>query len=157
MISGTCVGTYDPSNYITSPNYPQQYGNDIDCRWLISSPGGNNLTLSFLDFKTESSSDILIVYEGSNVHGSLIDTYSGDNTPSPIVSNGNNMYLRFTSNSYNSYTRYNTYRGFKIGVSGKYKYYYTMVKITEGNTKMIYLLILCIFDFSLRIPCCYYH
>ena len=124
-ISGTCVGTYDPSNYITSPNYPQQYGKDIDCRWLISSPGGNNLTLSFLDFETESSSDILIVYEGSNVHGSLIDTYSGDNTPSPIVSNGNNMYLRFTSDS-DSYT---TYRGFKIGVSGKYQYYYTMMKI----------------------------
>ena len=123
VISGTCIGTYDPSNYITSPNYPQQYGKDIDCRWLISSPGDNNLTLSFLDFKTESSSDILIVYEGSNVHGSLIDTYSGDNTPSPIVSNGNNMYLRFTSDSYT------TYRGFKIGVSGKYQYYYTMIKI----------------------------
>ena len=75
------------------------------------------MTLSFLDFETESSSDILKVYEGPNVHGSLIDTYSGDNTPSPIVSNGNNMYLRFTSNSYT------TDRGFKIGVSGKYKYY----------------------------------
>ena len=122
-ISGTCVGTYDPSNYITSPNYPQQYGKDIDCRWLISSPGGNNLTLSFLDFKTESSSDILIVYEGPNVHGSLIDTYSGYNTPSPIVSNGNNMYLRFTSSSYR------TYRGFKIGFSGKYQYYHTMIRI----------------------------
>ena len=146
-ISGTCVGTYDPSNYITSPNYPQQYGKDIDCRWLISSAGGNNLTLSFLDFKTESSSDILIVYEGSNVHGSLIDTYSGDNTPSPIVSNGNNMYLRFTSDF-----RW-TSRGFKIVVSGKYQYYYTMIKIfLSENTKMIYLLILYIFDFSLRIP-----
>ena len=123
-ISGTCIGTYDPSNYITSPNYPQQYGKDIDCRWLISSPGGNNLTLSFLDFKTESSSDILIVYEGSNVHGSLIDyTVYSANTPSPIVSNGNNMYLRFTSDSYT------TYRGFKIGVSGKYQYYYTMIII----------------------------
>ena len=115
-ISGTCVGTYGPSNYITSPNYPQQYGNGIDCRWLISSPGGNNLTISFLDFKIErieSSSDNLKVYDGSNIHGSLIDTYSGDDTPTPIVSNGNNMYLRFTSNSYN------TYRGFKIGVAGK--------------------------------------
>ena len=122
-ISGTCVGTYDPSNYITSPNYPQHYGKDIDCRWLISSPGGNNLTLSFLDFKTRSSSDILKVYEGSNVHGSLLDTYSGDNTPSPIVSNGNNMYLRFTPFAYT------TYRGFRIGVSGKYQYHYTMIKI----------------------------
>ena len=109
------------------------------------------MTLSFLDFETESSSDILKVYEGPNVHGSLIDTYSGDNTPSPIVSNGNNMYLRFTSDSYT------TYRGFKIGISGKYQYYYTMIKIISENTKMIYLLILYIFDFSLRIPYYYYH
>ena len=123
VISGTCVGTYGPSNYITSPNYPQQYDNDIDCRWSISYPGGNNLTLSFLDFKTERY-DTLKVYEGTNIHGSLIDTYSGDNTPSPIVSNGNNMYLRFTSDSTT------TYRGFKIGVSGKYQYYYTMIKIS---------------------------
>ena len=45
MISGTCVGTYDPSNYITSPNYPQNYGHNIDCRWSISNPGPKNLTL----------------------------------------------------------------------------------------------------------------
>ena len=121
-ILGTCVGTYDPSNFITSPNYPQQYGSDIDCRWLISSPGVNNLTLSFEDFETRNSLDFLKVYEGTNIHGSLIDTFSGD-TPSPIVSNDNNIYLRFTSNSYT------TYRGFKIGVSGKYKYYYTMIQI----------------------------
>ena len=51
VISGSCVGTYGPSNYIASPNYPQEYGNDIDCRWLISSPGIKNLTLKFLDLE----------------------------------------------------------------------------------------------------------
>ena len=122
-ISGTCVGTYKASNYITSPNYPQQYGNDIDCRWLISSPGGNNLTLSIFDFETQISLDILKIYEGTNIHGGVIGTHSGNNTASPIVSNGNNMYLRFSSKSYT------TYRGFKIGVSGKYKYHYTKIKI----------------------------
>ena len=119
-ISGTCVGTYDPRNYITSPNYPQQYGNDIDCRWLISSPG--IVTLSFWDFKLQGPSDILKIYEGTNIHGRLIDTFSAD-PPSPIVLHVNNMYLRFTSNSYT------TDRGFKIGVSGKYKYYYTIIQI----------------------------
>ena len=127
-ISGTCVGTYDTSSIITSPNYPQQYGNAIDCEWLISSPDANNLLLSFLDFET-GWGDILKVYDiftistisldilkSIDIHGSLVGTYSGS-TPSPIVSNGKNMYLRFTSNSYR------TYRGFKIGVSGKYKYY----------------------------------
>ena len=127
-ISGTCVGTYNTRNYITSPNYPQMYGNDIDCRWLISSPGVNNLTLEFLDFQTESSSDYLNVYEGQNIHGNLIDTYSG-NTLSPIVSNGNNLYLRFTSGSHSDLSF--TYRGFKIEIMGKYKYYYELASIIK--------------------------
>ena len=112
VISGTCVGTYDPSNYIVSPNFPQEYGNDIDCRWLISSPDAKNIRLKFLYFKIEDFRDILKVYEGQNIHGNLIDTYAG-NSPSTIVSSGNSMYLRFTSD------HSATYQGFKIEVSGK--------------------------------------
>ena len=126
MISGSCVGTYGPSNYIVSPNYPQEYDNDIDCRWLISSPGKKNLTLKFLDFETTSYNDDLNVFDGTNIHGNLLNTYSrDDSSPSPIVSSGSYMYLRFTSDSWWSS------RGFKIEVSGKYKYYYQMISILE--------------------------
>ena len=115
VISGTCVGTYAPSNYIMSPNYPQDYGYNVDCRWLISVPGIKNFKLTLLDFEIGSSHS-LNVYEGQNVHGDLIKTYSGS-YPSPTVLSGNKMYLRFTSD--NSTAN----RGFKIAVSGKYKYY----------------------------------
>ena len=112
MISGSCDGTYGQGNNIVSPNYPQEYGNEIDCRWLISSPGTKNLRLEFLYFKIEDFRDILKVYEGQNIHGNLIDTYAG-NSPSTTVSSGNYMYLRFTSD------HSATYQGFKIEVSGK--------------------------------------
>ena len=124
VISGSCVGTYGPSNYIVSPNYPQEYDNHIDCRWLISSPGRKNLTLNFLDFETDWHDDSLNIFEGSNIHGNLLKTYSRhDSSPSPIVSSGSNVYLRFTSDFMF------TSRGFKIEVSGKYKYYHKMIRI----------------------------
>ena len=131
VISGSCVGTYGPSNYIVSPNYPQEYGNDIDCRWLISSPGRKNLTLNLSDFETEIFPDSLNIFEGSNIHGNLLKTYSHHDSfsnphspsPSPIVLSGSNMYLRFTSDSSR------TSRGFKIEVSGKYTQYYKMISI----------------------------
>ena len=113
VIAGSCFGTYGPSNYIVSPNYPQDYGNDIDCRWLISSPGINSLTLKFLDFEI-TYGETLYVFEGANIHGNLLDKYSyGSKYSSPIASSGSNMYLRFISDKRLSP------RGFKIEVSGK--------------------------------------
>ena len=35
---------------IQSPNYPDSYGNNISCKWLISVPHGLHLTLKFLQF-----------------------------------------------------------------------------------------------------------
>ena len=113
MISGSCDGTYGQGNNIVSPNYPQEYGNDIDCRWLISSPGGKNFKLKYLDFEI-TYYETLKVFQGTNIQGNLLNTYShSGSSPSPIVSSGSNMYLRFTSDS--TYTS----RGFKIEVSGK--------------------------------------
>ena len=116
-ISGSCKGTNRLNGYIISPNYPQKYGNGIDCRWLISSTVGSNLTLTFLDFETESSRDIVKVYDGKNIYGKLLSTYSGSFRSFSFDSTTNDIYLRFTSDSYT------TYRGFRIQVSGNYKFW----------------------------------
>ena len=113
-ISGSCEDTYSPSNYIKSPNYPQRYGDGIDCRWSIAAPVEQKITLQILDFETEVNADFLSVYEGTNIGGSLLTTYSGI-LPAPFVSTGPNIYLRFTSDDGTSYP------GFKIVVSSKYK------------------------------------
>ena len=33
---------------IQSPNYPDSYGNNLACKWLISVPYGSHITLTFL-------------------------------------------------------------------------------------------------------------
>ena len=33
---------------IQSPKYPDSYGNNLDCKWLISVPYGSHITLRFL-------------------------------------------------------------------------------------------------------------
>ena len=33
---------------IQSPNYPDSYDNNLDCKWLISVPHGSHITLKFL-------------------------------------------------------------------------------------------------------------
>ena len=115
-IWGSCEDTFSASNYIKSPNYPQNYGDGIDCRWSISSPVEQKITLLIVDFETEHSADFLKVYEGTNIGGRLLTTYSGI-FPVPFVSTEPNIYLRFTSNGRTSY------QGFNIEVSSKYKYY----------------------------------
>lgn len=37
----------DPPGYITSPNYPQNYPQDIDCVWVITVPNGEAVQIDF--------------------------------------------------------------------------------------------------------------
>ena len=98
---GTCTGTYDntTSSYITSPNYPRNYGDGIDCSWTITTCEEITVVLHFTDFFTEYF-DKLYVYEGTNDKGHQLGKFSGRRSVSPIRSNERSLYLRFVSNSY---------------------------------------------------------
>lgn len=39
----------DPPGYITSPNYPQNYPQNIDCIWVIIVPNGEAVQIDFED------------------------------------------------------------------------------------------------------------
>lgn len=39
----------DPPGYITSPNYPQNYPQNIDCIWVITVPNGRAVQIDFED------------------------------------------------------------------------------------------------------------
>ena len=46
-----CIDGLDMENgIIKSPNYPNPYGNDISCNWLITVPYGFHITITFTDF-----------------------------------------------------------------------------------------------------------
>ena len=109
-MSGTCHGTYsrEISSYITSPNFPLNYNNKDDCTWTAKAPVGTNILLHATNFNTQSRNDVLKVYEGINENGNLIATYSGNVIPSDTLSLGNEVHLKFSSDS--SVTR----EGFRI-------------------------------------------
>lgn len=47
----------DPPGYITSPNYPENYPQNIDCIWVVTVPNGESVRIDFEDeFYIEPSS-----------------------------------------------------------------------------------------------------
>lgn len=65
LCSGVCaacggfieLNANDPPGYITSPNYPQNYPQNIDCVWVVTVPNGESVRLDFEDeFYIEPSS-----------------------------------------------------------------------------------------------------
>ena len=78
-----------------SPNYPQQYENNLDCRWTVKAPVENIVTLTLYEFETWSF-DKLRIYDGANINGPLLTTLFGDDSM-PFTSTGNTIYLRFST------------------------------------------------------------
>ena len=99
-----------------SPNYPQQYENDLDCRWTIKAPAEKIIALTISEFRTDSDGgDNLKIYHGSNIHGVIVGTLP-EYDPIPLLSTGNSLYLKFSTNSYS------TEKGFKIKADAVGKY-----------------------------------
>ena len=92
-----------------SPNYPQRYENNLDCRWTIKAPVETIITLTLSEFDTQIS-DRLYIYQGSNIQGLLLTTLFGDN-PIPFTSDGSTIYVKFSTDS-SGY--YEAKAGFKI-------------------------------------------
>ena len=53
-----CLGKKCLPNYtITSPGFPENYGNSIDKTWYIEIPVGQQIVLNFSSFDVEKSTD----------------------------------------------------------------------------------------------------
>ncbi|XP_046885306.1 CUB and sushi domain-containing protein 1-like [Hypomesus transpacificus] len=97
-----------PSGTILSPNYPEEYGNNMNCVWLIISEPGSRIHLLFSDFELEPQFDYLIVKDDGLTETTTFGTFSGKDVPSQIASNGHIMRLEFQSD------HSNTGKGFNI-------------------------------------------
>ncbi|EGT49727.1 hypothetical protein CAEBREN_12528 [Caenorhabditis brenneri] len=85
---------------ISSPNYPDNYENNVDCEYHLSTIGSYNIALSFLgDFVTEECCDKVYVYDGDSTSSPLIGVYSGTLDTFNLVSTGNTMTVVFKTNS----------------------------------------------------------
>ncbi|XP_071062991.1 LOW QUALITY PROTEIN: cubilin [Pseudochaenichthys georgianus] len=106
----------DPPGYITSPNYPQNYPQNIDCVWVISVPNGEAVQIDFEDdFYIESTSscayDYLELLDGSTSNDVVIVHLCGNTRPSTQHSSGSSMLLRFRTDTSV------THKGFKAKYS----------------------------------------
>ena len=54
------TATVTPKTAVT-PNYPNNYNNNLDCEWTISAPHGGYIVLNFLDYVVESCCDFLYI------------------------------------------------------------------------------------------------
>ncbi|XP_066508407.1 neuropilin-1a-like isoform X2 [Hoplias malabaricus] len=113
--SGPCGGniTISSAGYVMSPGYPSAYPLSVHCVWLIRAPDPQqkiliNFNPHFDLENRECKYDFVEVYDGDNEKASLVGKYCGKIAPSPIISTGNSLMIKFTSD-------YETYgAGFSI-------------------------------------------
>ncbi|KAI8517817.1 hypothetical protein Bbelb_038340 [Branchiostoma belcheri] len=88
---------------VTSPNYPGNYGNNETCEWSITVPEGSIIRLTFDSFNTEEGWDFLTIYDEASDNATEMERLTGYQPQiSPIISTSNTMFLRFTSDEFES-------------------------------------------------------
>uniref|UniRef100_A0AAY4DQP8 CUB and Sushi multiple domains 2 n=1 Tax=Denticeps clupeoides TaxID=299321 RepID=A0AAY4DQP8_9TELE len=97
-----------PSGVLLSPHYPQDYGNNMHCVWLIIAKPESRINLAFNDLSMEKQFDFLSIKDGGKAESPILGTFSGDVLPTPITTSGHVARLEFlTDHTY-------TDRGFNI-------------------------------------------
>ena len=100
IIDASCDDTYNSGGYLMSPNYPQQYEKNLDCRWTVKAPVENIIKLTFSEFGTDCGEwcDKLYIHDGANSNGLLLTTLYGHDSM-PFTSTGNTIYLKFSTDN----------------------------------------------------------
>lgn len=107
-----CGGDYfTETGEIRSPGWPENYQPSKECIWKISVPHGRQIELNFKSFEIEAHKncrfDYLEVRNGGNELSPLIGTYCSTTYPMKLRSFGNQLYLKFKSDSSRNYAGFN--------------------------------------------------
>jgi len=103
----------EPSGSFTDGSSIEDYPAGMSASWLISpqteDDSISSIRLSFAKFNT-ATTDTLYVYAGNSGQGELLGKFAGDNLPSEIDYDGNQMYITFASTGTGEgfYAEYNT-------------------------------------------------
>ncbi|XP_069129522.1 exoskeleton protein RP43-like isoform X2 [Argopecten irradians] len=107
----TITATSGTSGYITTPGYPEFYGHNLACNWLIQASSGEQISLTAVDSAIEDSEgcsgDVISLYDGPSTSYPLLASFCGTNVQS-VNSTGTNILVVFTSDGSSSD------RGFKF-------------------------------------------
>ncbi|XP_070576117.1 bone morphogenetic protein 1-like [Ptychodera flava] len=96
---------------ITSPNYPENYGDNVDCTWTVTNADGGNVQLVFNSFQTETGYDYVQYGSGSTPDADA-PRHDGSDIPGSLTSSGDSVWLTFHSDGSQSFS------GFQVMASG---------------------------------------
>uniref|UniRef100_A0A674HXW0 CUB domain-containing protein n=1 Tax=Terrapene triunguis TaxID=2587831 RepID=A0A674HXW0_9SAUR len=110
------------SGMITSPDYPENYPNNAECRWIIRAVPNSIIKLVFADFQMENNEgcnfDYVAVYDGPTMGDMHLSHYCGNMKPPDIVSSTHELLLVFKSD-------------FNIGGRGFKAYFFSGTEATS--------------------------
>ena len=113
-MSTNCYGTINSGrNLIRSPNYPDEYPQELNCTWELKVPLGKRILLHFDKFDTYEKFDYLIVYDGPQNEDKILASLSGK-ILKDIQSTSSKLSLRFATAKKNE-----IFTGFQIRYDGK--------------------------------------
>nr|DBA24038.1 TPA: hypothetical protein GDO54_011744 [Pyxicephalus adspersus] len=91
-----CLSNFTaPMGTVLSPDYPEGYGNNLNCIWTIISDPGSRIHLSFNDFDLETQFDFLAIKDGDSLDSPILGTFTGAEVPSHLTSNSHILRLEF--------------------------------------------------------------
>lgn len=87
------------SGVLSSPEYPNNYPNNVECHWLIRASGPAAVKLVFVDFQVEGSNEctydyVVVLGAPGPAHG---HHYCGRTRPPTLVSLGHELQVVFKS------------------------------------------------------------
>lgn len=97
------------SGIFYDPGYTASYGNSLTQVFTICpSTAGSHLKAVFSAFQTESTSDVLQIFDGNSTGAPLLGTYSGTTSPGTVQASASNasgcLTFRFTSDGSTTYS-----------------------------------------------------
>ena len=105
-----CGGT-DTTNAIAGQLFDSggatgNYGSNENCSFLINPGCAIDITLTFNSFYSPTSSDQLVIYDGSDATGTILGsyTYISSVPTTPVVATSGSMFITFVSNSSGNYS-----------------------------------------------------
>ncbi|XP_016385321.1 neuropilin-1a-like [Sinocyclocheilus rhinocerous] len=101
LTESPCGGkiTISSAGYVTSPGYPSAYSVNQQCSWLIQAPDPQQKILINFNphFDLESRECKKWVFDGVDENAFSPGRFCGKIAPSPIISSGNSLLIKFTS------------------------------------------------------------
>ncbi|XP_048394777.1 CUB domain-containing protein 2 isoform X1 [Stegostoma tigrinum] len=113
MCGGVVTGL---SGVLSSPEYPDNYPNNAECRWIIRVSNQSVVNLVFYDFHLENnedcSFDYVALFDGSSMKDRHWGHYCGGTKPPNMISSGSELLVVFKSD-------------FNIGARGFKAFYFS--------------------------------